>query len=71
MVDDTRDRVIRLEAEVANMDEKLDKMSRQVEAMHDLLQSAKGARWIIIGIAGLIGGASGLIIKLFPFLVSR
>lgn len=71
MADDTRDRVIRMEAELSNLEKKLEKMTHLVEDMHDILQSAKGARWMILGIAGLIGGASGFIIKLFPFLVSR
>jgi hypothetical protein len=62
---DTRDRVIRLEAEVEALGEKVSAMDVKVTAMHELLLQAKGARWLLIAAAGLGGFISA---KLAPFL---
>lgn len=69
---DTRDRTIRLEAQVEHLSSKLDAVSRQVAEMHELLTQAKGAKWALItlvtfgnafvGVAGFIAAKSyGLI----------
>jgi hypothetical protein len=34
--------------------------------MHAILLQAKGARWMIVGLAGVAGLASGLVAKLMP-----
>jgi predicted esterase YcpF (UPF0227 family) len=52
---DTRDRVIRLEAEMSGMRRDFEDMSEKVTEMHALLLQAKGARWVIIG-AATVGG---------------
>ena len=59
MSDDTRDRVIRLEAQLEHMAEQLDKMVTTVSSMHDLLQQARGAKWIIVGSAAIGGALAG------------
>ena len=45
---------------------KLDDTHQKVEEMHAILLQAKGARWVIVGMAGVAGLASGLIAKLIP-----
>jgi uncharacterized protein YlxW (UPF0749 family) len=61
---DTRDRVIRLEERVKHMEETLDSMSKKVSEMHSLLQQARGARWLLIGVAMMIGAAGGFFVKI-------
>lgn len=55
---DTRDRVIRLEAQVEHMAETVDKMSTQVTELHAMLQQARGAKWLFIVVWVGIGGAA-------------
>lgn len=61
---DTRDRVIRLEAQVEHMAATVERMAGQLTEMHDLLQQARGARWLLVGVAMLIGAAGGFFAKL-------
>jgi hypothetical protein len=35
--------------------------------MHAILLQAKGARWVIVGMAGVAGLASGLVAKVMPW----
>jgi hypothetical protein len=64
---DTRDRVIRLEAEVESLGEKVTAMDVKVTAMHELLLQAKGARWFLIAAAGLGGFISAKLSLFFPW----
>jgi hypothetical protein len=61
-----RERVAKLEVRMAHLSEKLDDTHQKVEEMHAILLQAKGARWVIIGFAGIAGLASGLVAKLMP-----
>ncbi len=65
VADDTRDKVIRLEAEVEGVREDIAEMKKHVKAMHDLLMQAKGARWAIVGLATLGGILAGRLPELF------
>jgi tetrahydromethanopterin S-methyltransferase subunit G len=68
MIDtDTRDRVIRMEAEVDNLEKKVDDMSKKIDDMHDVLMQARGARYILAGAAALAGGVTGFLVKVIPF----
>ncbi len=62
-----RERVAKLEVQIAHLADKLDDTHQKVEEMHAILLQAKGARWVIIGLAGLAGLASGLFAKLLPW----
>jgi hypothetical protein len=67
MSDDTRERIAALEVQVQHLAESLDKTSRVVTELRDLLLQAKGARWVI-GILIAIGGfLSGMLAKYLPF----
>lgn len=43
-------------------------MSQKVSAMHDVMMQAKGARWLLLGTAGLLGFLASLLGKALPFL---
>lgn len=65
--DDTRDRVIRLEAEVEHISAQLTEMSTKVSAMHDVLMQAKGAKWVVVVAAAIVGGITSWIASVFNF----
>lgn len=62
-----RERVAKLEVQMNHLSAKLGDKHQKVEEMHSILLQAKGARWAIIGLAGIAGLASGLIAKLTPW----
>ena len=67
---DTRDRVIRLEAIVANQAATIEGMNEKVSEMHALLLQAKGARWVIIGAATVGGFMAAKAAAFLPWLSS-
>lgn len=71
MTDDTRERLIRLEAEMDGVQKTVEDMSEKVSAMHDVMMQAKGARWLLLGTAGLLGFLASLLGKALPFLQSK
>ena len=62
-----RERVAKLEVQMTHLNEKLDDTYKKVEEMHGILLQAKGARWVIVGLAGVAGLASGLVAKFMPW----
>jgi hypothetical protein len=62
-----RERVAKLEVHMQHLATKVDDTHQKVEEMHAILLQAKGARWVIIGLAGVAGLASGVIAKLVPW----
>jgi hypothetical protein len=66
--DDTRDRMIRVESNMAHMEKQLTDMQVKVNAMHELLMQAKGMRLLIIAMAAIAGFFSAYISKYIPFL---
>lgn len=67
-MDDTRDRLIALEAKVGYQDAKLTEMSAKVSEMHALLTQARGARWAIFTMVGLASFAGWFVAKSLPLL---
>lgn len=65
-VDETRERLIRLETQFEHMAGCVEKMEKQVDAMHDLLMQAKGARWLIVGLASIGGFIAAFVAKMLP-----
>lgn len=68
MSDDTRDRVIRLETTVEHLRAQLEDTHTKVAEMHSLLLQAKGARWVIIGGAAVVGFISAKFAAFMPWL---
>lgn len=53
------ERIAVLEANAANMRDRLVEISVKVDEMHGILLQAKGARWAILGVASLAGFLAG------------
>jgi hypothetical protein len=49
-----------LEQQVSHMEAELERMSGKVDEMHAILLQARGVRWAIIALAGLVGFLAGL-----------
>jgi hypothetical protein len=63
----SNERLAILEQKVSHMEEELDKMSAKVDEMHAILLQARGVRWAIIAVSGLVG----FIIGASHWLISR
>jgi hypothetical protein len=53
------ERLAVLEQQVSHMEAELDRMSGKVDEMHAILLQARGVRWAIIALAGLVGFLAG------------
>jgi hypothetical protein len=53
--------MVRLETEMRHATQKLDDMSAQMKELVSLMNQGKGARWIVAGMAGVIGLVSGAV----------
>jgi hypothetical protein len=67
MIDDTRDRVIRLEANLEHVTAQLADMQAKVNEMHDLLTRARGLRWLIVALAAIAGFGASFASKILAF----
>jgi hypothetical protein len=65
---DTRDRVIKLESDLQHLTNAVESMSAKVTAMHDLLNQARGARWLILTAAAIGGFISAKLAAFVPWL---
>jgi hypothetical protein len=54
------ERLAVLEQKVSHMEAELDRMSGKVDEMHAILLQARGVRWAIIAVAGLVGFLAGI-----------
>lgn len=63
---DTRDRVIKLETEMAAVKEQLKDVSTKLNEIHEIFLQAKGARYLVIVSAAIFGFVSAW----FPTLLS-
>ena len=54
------ERLAVLEQKVSHMEAELGRMSGKVDEMHAILLKARGVRWAIIAVAGLVGFLAGL-----------
>jgi hypothetical protein len=60
------ERIAILEQQMRDMKDDVHETRKKVEAMHDLLMQAKGARWAIVALASLAGFLAGAVHKLLP-----
>jgi hypothetical protein len=56
----SNERLAVLEQKVSHMQEQLDRMSAKVNEMHAILLQAKGVRWAVIAVSGLVGFVTGI-----------
>jgi hypothetical protein len=66
MSPDIGERVAILETSIKYLTEQLEDTHRKVEEMHAVLLQAKGAKWVLVGTAGIIGFLTAMMAKLFP-----
>lgn len=64
---DIRVRMAKLETQFDHIDAELKDMHQKVSDLHDLLMQAKGARWVVVGIAAIGGAGAAFIAKMIPF----
>lgn len=68
---DTRDRVIKLEGKVEQLEKTIDAMSTKVTEMHELLIQAKGARWMLMILVAIGGFMAAKVTPLFAYFFSK
>jgi hypothetical protein len=56
----SNERLAIVEQKVSHMEESVKKMSTQVGEMHAILLQAKGVRWAIVVVSGLVGFLTGI-----------
>ena len=54
------ERLAVLEQKVSHMEAQVARMSSKVDEMHAILLQARGVRWAIIAVSGLVGFLAGL-----------
>lgn len=67
-VTDTRDRVIRVETEMAAVKQQLKDVNDKLDAIHEIFLQAKGAKYFIVAAAGLFGFLSAWAPSLVSYL---
>ena len=67
MSPDLGERVAILETSIKYLTEQLEDTHRKVKEMHAVLLQAKGAKWVIVGTAGIIGFLTAMMTKLLPW----
>jgi hypothetical protein len=65
---DTRDRVIKLESDVSHLTTTVEEMAGHVREMRDLLNQAKGVKWMVLTAAAIGGFISAKIGVIIPWL---
>lgn len=55
MSDDTRDKVISLEVKVEHLSKVIEDMDEKITELHEIMIAARGAKWAILGVAGMAG----------------
>lgn len=68
---DTRDRVIKLESKVEQLEKTIDAMSEKVTEMHELLIQAKGARWMLMILVAIGGFMAAKVTPLVTYFFSK
>ena len=56
----SNERLAKLEQKVTHMEGELGKMSTKVDEMHAILLQARGVRWAVIAVSGLVGFVTGI-----------
>jgi hypothetical protein len=56
----SNERLAILEQKVSHMGGELDKMAAKVDEMHAILLQARGVRWAVIAVSGLVGFVTGI-----------
>lgn len=66
---DTRDRVIRVEQKVDQLEKSVENMGKKVDEMHTLLMQARGAKYVVVLVAGAAGFVASKASAIIAFVV--
>ena len=61
------ERIAVLETQMRHIDEKLDENSKKLDEIHYAFMQAKGAKWIVVGMATIGGAVTAFLVKMIPF----
>ena len=64
--DDTRDQLMTVIADVKHLGKAVEGMRRQLNEVHDMVQSGKGMWWLLMGQAGFMGAVAAVAVKFWP-----
>lgn len=67
MSDELTSRVAVLESRHDDLRDDVKSISTKLDKIHDLLMQAKGAKWTVMSLAGVVGTIAGLCAKWLPF----
>lgn len=62
------ERIARLETQLENVEDKLDKASKKLDQIHEVFLQAKGAKWIIVFGATVAGFLASYVPNLIAYL---
>jgi hypothetical protein len=60
-------RIAVLETKIEHLSKQLTETNQMMSEMRDVLLQARGAKWVIVGLAGIIGVATSLLTHLVQF----
>jgi hypothetical protein len=63
-----QERAAVFEEKLISLESRMVKIEGKVDEMHNILMQAKGARWAILGVAGMAGFLSAKLTNIFPAL---
>jgi Tfp pilus assembly protein PilN len=64
---DDGQRIAVLETKIEHLSQQLAETNAMMTEMRDVLLQAKGAKWVIVGAAGIIGVLTSIVTHLIPF----
>jgi Tfp pilus assembly protein PilN len=60
-------RIAVLETKIEHLSQQLAETNAMMTEMRDVLLQARGAKWVIVGAAGIIGVLTSIVTHLIPF----
>lgn len=66
--EDTRDRVITVEADLRHLQKTVEDMDEKLTEIHTLVIQGKGIRWFLVAAAGVGGFIAGAVGFIWPWL---
>lgn len=68
MSDDPAVKIARLEVQVDHLTTTVNSMAAKLDELHAVFLQAKGARWLLVAMAGMGGAIAGFATKWLPFI---
>ncbi len=55
MTESEKERITRLETQIIHLSDAIERMTQKVDELHSMLNQARGAKWALLGAAGIAG----------------